>query len=283
MGWGWGWRPYVSVAERRRAAAKQIAAMKKKGRTITPVHLQGRAISHTFWGKAWCENLESYSDYANRLPRGRTYIRNGSVVDLQIAPGNVTALVSGSSLYRIEIRIQPLKPKVWTRIKSECSGKIDSLIELLQGKLSQGVMEIITRRNGGLFPAPAEISLKCSCPDWAEMCKHVAASLYGVGARLDEKPELFFVLRGVDHTELISQAQTAKAMRKAASRGKGRVLAAEGLSDIFGIELDSRDGAQAAPAGNAGAAPKKKMARSGLNSKAEPIGKKRSGRRKPRR
>ena len=279
MGWGWGWRPYVSVAARRRAAEKKIAAMKKKGRTITPVQLQGRAISRTFWGKAWCDNLESYSDYANRLPRGRTYVRNGSVVDLQLAPGKVTAMVSGSSLYNIEIKIQPLKPKVWSNIKSECSGKIDSLIELLQGRLSKGVMEIITRRNGGLFPAPAEISLSCSCPDWAEMCKHVAASLYGVGARLDENPELFFVLRGVDHTKLISQAQTAKAMRKTASRGKGKVLAAEGLSEIFGIELDSRE---AAPAGKAEAAPQREIIRTGRGSKAKPIPKeKRKQRRKP--
>lgn len=213
--------------------------MKKKGKVISPIRLDGRTIVRTFWGKAWCDNLESYSDYANRLPRGRAYARNGSVMDLQIDPGAVTALVSGHDLYRVEIQIRPLKPKTWQLIKSACSGKIDSLIELLQGRLSQGVMEIMTRRGAGLFPNPAEISLNCSCPDWAEMCKHVAASLYGVGARLDEKPELLFVLRQVDHTALIGQAESASAMRKAASRQTGKVLQAEGLSDIFGIELDA--------------------------------------------
>lgn len=239
MGWDWGWRPYVSVAERQYKAEKEIARMKKKGKVISPIRLDGRTIARTFWGKAWCDNLESYSDYENRLPRGRAYVRNGSVMDLQIAPGVANALVSGHELYRVEIKITPLKPKAWEHIKAECSGKIDSLIELLQGKLSGGVMEVMTRRQGGLFPAPAEIALKCSCPDWAGMCKHVAASLYGVGARLDEKPELLFVLRQADHLELVSQAAAAKTIRKAAARKGGRVLETEALSDIFGIELDS--------------------------------------------
>jgi uncharacterized Zn finger protein len=238
MGWGWSWRPYVSVAERHHRAEKEIARLKKKGRVISPVRLEGRAIARTFWGKAWCENLESYSDYENRLPRGRSYVRNGSVMDLQIAEGIVTALVSGQDLYKVEIQIRPLRRTTWRSIKSDCSGQIASMIELLQGKLSRGVMEIMTRRNGGLFPAPAEISLDCSCPDWAEMCKHVAATLYGVGARLDESPELLFVLRKVNHMDLIGQAETARAMRKAASRRSGRIMKDEALADIFGIELD---------------------------------------------
>lgn len=277
MSWGWGWRPYVSIAKRRRAATKAIAALKKKGRTITPIQLAGRAIAQTFWGKAWCDNLESYSDYENRLPRGRSYVRNGSVLDLQIAPGKVTALVSGSELYQVEIKIQPLKPKIWGRIKAECSGKIDSLIELLQGRLSRGVMEIMTRRKGGLFPTPAEISLKCSCPDWAEMCKHVAASLYGVGARLDQKPELLFLLREADHLDLISQAQTARTIRKTAARGKGKVLAAEALSDIFGIELDSKDQATSAPPPRKSATPKQARTKGARKPKRKPMRKRDRG------
>src|SRR5687767_1299310 len=194
--WDYGdYRPYVSVVERRAQAAREVAKLAKKGRKISPVRIEGRKIAHTFWGKAWCENLESYSDYENRLPRGRTYVRNGSVLDLQIEPGRISALVSGSSLYKIEIGITTLVKSSWQGIKRECAGKIGSLIELLQGKLSQGVMGIITRRPGGMFPAPKEISLTCSCPDWAGMCKHIAAVLYGVGARLDHEPELLFTLR----------------------------------------------------------------------------------------
>ena len=232
-----GWPPYVSVAQRRANALRQISQLKKKGQLLDPITIEGRKIATTFWGKAWCDNLESYSDFANRLPRGRTYVRNGSVCDLQIEPGSVTALVCGSSLYKIKIGIKPLDGKVWSAIKAECAGQIGSLIELLQGKFSTSVMQIITRLDGGLFPKPAEIDLDCSCPDWADMCKHVAAALYGVGARLDQNPELLFVLRKVDHLQLISQAGDIKTL----TRGKpGRkTIAADALGDVFGIELDN--------------------------------------------
>src|SRR5216110_1747740 len=160
------YRPYVPVAQRRAQATREVQKRRKKGETVTPIVIEGRTIAHTFWGKAWCDNLESYSDYENRLPRGRTYVRNGSVVDLQIAKGNVTARVSGSELYKIEIKIKPLAPKLWKSIQTECAGKIDSLMELLQGRLSAAVMEIVTRPERGLFPMPREIEFDCSCPDW---------------------------------------------------------------------------------------------------------------------
>ena len=235
MGW-WGFKPYVSVAARRAKAARHAAKLAKKGQKCCPVELDGRDIARTFWGKAWCDNLESYSDFANRLPRGRTYVRNGSVIDLQIEPGRVTAIVSGSEIYEIDIKIKPLIPKTWGAIKSRCAGQIASLVELLQGKLSRGVMDIVTCRDGGLFPTPGEISLDCSCPDWADMCKHVAAVLYGVGARLDERPELLFKLRKVDHLELIEKAGSAEAIPGAAKTGK-KTIAADQLADVFGIEF----------------------------------------------
>jgi uncharacterized Zn finger protein len=216
---------------------------RKTGKTASPVVLDGRKIAGTFWGKAWCDNLEAYSDYANRLPRGRSYIRNGSVVDLQISLGKVTASVSGSELYKIEIKIKALAASLWKSIQTECAGKIDSLIELLQGKLSSSVMQIVTRPERGLFPAPKEIDLDCSCPDWADLCKHVAASLYGVGARLDEHPELLFLLRGVDPSELISRASVAEAVRQTVPAAGVPQMAGKELAEVFGIEL-----AAAAPA-----------------------------------
>jgi uncharacterized Zn finger protein len=230
------WRPYVSVAERRRMAAKKIAKMKKAGREITPVEIAGRNITTTFWGDAWCRNLEAYSDYANRLPRGRTYVRNGSVIDLQIEAGRVRALVSGSEIYEVDIKIKPLAKPRWTDIKRQCAGQIDSLVELLKGSISKGVMEIVTRKGEGLFPSPKEISLSCSCPDWATMCKHVAAVLYGVGARLDHAPEMLFTLRGVDPTEMVEAA--VEQPSKAGKPRKGRVLASEDLSSVFGVDID---------------------------------------------
>ena len=241
----WQFKPYVSVAQRRANAQREVKELAKKGQTISPVEVAGRIIASTFWGKAWCDNLESYSDFNNRLPRGRTYVRNGSVVDLQIEPGKVTSLVSGSELYRTTIKIRPLAAGCWKTVKSRCGGQIGSLVELLQGKLSRSVMEIVTRRKDGMFPSPAEIEMSCSCPDWAGMCKHVAATLYGVGNRLDRQPELLFKLRQVDHLELIAQAATPIAKPKAARK---KTIAADQLADVFGIELEQPVGIQAASA-----------------------------------
>jgi len=225
----------VPVAQRRAKAAKHGQKLEKNGGALSPVTIAGRAIASTFWGKAWCAHLEAFSDYANRLPRGRTYVRNGSVVDLQIAPGKITAQVMGSRLYREAIVINPLAPQRWAAIKAECAGKIDSLVGLLQGRLSDAVMRVITDRERGLFPAPAEIAMECSCPDSASLCKHLAAVLYGVGARLDAQPELLFVLRGVDHLELIGAAADAPAL---AGGGAGAMDAAQ-MADVFGIEIDA--------------------------------------------
>ena len=240
MSWNhYGFRPYVSVAERRRKAAKEMAKLAKKGKTIQPVHIEGRTIAHTFWGKAWCDNLESYMDYENRLPRDRTYVRNGSVVHLDIRSGEIEATVSGSELYKVNISIAPAAKAKWKRLCNECSGAIGSLVELLRGRFSDHVMGIITRKETGLFPAPAEIELKCSCPDWATMCKHVAAALYGVGARLDQSPELLFALRSVNHEELITQAATATHLA-GKSAVAGPELAESEIGAVFGIELDTQ-------------------------------------------
>lgn len=234
----WYWKPYVSAAQRRANAQKEASKLSKKGQRLSPVLLEGRKIASSFWGKGWCDHLESYSDFSNRLPRGRTYVRNGSVIDLQVSEGMITALVSGSSIYKIKIGIKPLAKESWSRVQKECAGKIDSLIELLQGKLSSSVMEVVSHRENGLFPKPAEISMECTCPDWAGLCKHLAACLYGIGARLDQNPDLLFTLRGVNPGELISAASAAGAVEQTGvSTGDG--LGDSDLSSIFGIEIDS--------------------------------------------
>lgn len=234
------WPPYVPVAERRLRAAQKVARMKKAGQEVSPVEIAGRTIATTFWGDAWCKNLEAYSDYANRLPRGRTYVRNGSVIDLQIRAGSVRALVSGTDLYTVDIQIKPLPKKKWAEIQGQCAGQIDSLVELLQGSIARSVMELVTRRGEGLFPSPRELTLRCSCPDWATMCKHVAATLYGVGARLDHNPELLFTLRGVDPSEMVAAAIDQPT--GAGKTRKGRVLETDALSSIFGVDIDMAGG-----------------------------------------
>jgi uncharacterized Zn finger protein len=252
----YSFRPYVPVAKRRAQAAREVAKRRQKGQVISPVVIAGRAIANTFWGKAWCDNLESYSDFANRLPRGRTYVRNGSVVDLQIRPGQVTALVSGSELYEVCITIAPLPDRQWRDLKSRCAGQIGSVVELLQGQMSKGVIGLVTSHDGGLFPRPGEIKMSCSCPDWAGMCKHIAAVLYGVGARLDHQPELFFHLRKVDHLELIEEAMST-AGKTTATRKK--TLAAADVADVFGIEIAEPEAADAPPSpGEQPAKPKRR-------------------------
>ena len=190
-----GWAPYVPVAERRRRAMRRMEALRKKGVDVQPVAITGRKIATSFWGEAWCHHLESFSDFENRLPRGRTYVRNGSVCHLAIAQGRIEAKVSGSEVYDVTVTIKTLPGRKWTALKGRCSGQIGSLLELLEGRLSNHVMEVVTDRKAGLFPLPGEMSFRCSCPDWARMCKHIAAVLYGIGARLDAKPELLFTLR----------------------------------------------------------------------------------------
>ena len=232
----WGFRSYVPVAQRRANAAKEVAKLKKQGRAVSPVVTEGRKIAKSFWGKAWCDNLERYSDFANRLPRGRTYVNNGSVVDLQLARGKVEALVSGSELYRIRIEIAVATSARWKAICADCAGSVGSIVELLQGKLSKHVMERVCRDADGLFPAPNEIKMSCSCPDRADMCKHVAAALYGVGARLDHDPDLLFTLRGVDRGELVSTGADLSITEAAV--GSERVLADGDVAALFGLELE---------------------------------------------
>ena len=245
--YGYGWRRYVPVHERRAKAAKQLEKMRGKGVEVQPVAIKGRTIASTFWGKAWCEHLEKFSDFENRLPRGRTYVRNGSVCHLAIRKGEIEAKVIGSSLYTVKIGIKTLPNAKWARIREQCAGRIGSMLELLQGKLSGEVMAVVTNRDEGLFPLPGEIQLKCSCPDWADMCKHVAAVLYGVGARLDSSPELLFLLRGVDHTALAGAEAADAVVSKTRVKGR-RVLDARDLSAVFGIDVTGSEAPQEPPA-----------------------------------
>ena len=222
-------------------AQRCIEELEDEGRELAPVaRISGRLIAKTFWGTAWCENLLRYSDYENRMPRGRRYVRSGSVIHLAIGPGEVAALVSGTRLYEVSIRIARLPEPRWQSVRSACAGEIASLVELLSGKLPEKVMEIVSRPGEGLFPSPQEIRFECSCPDWAAMCKHVAAALYGVGARLDHQPERLFELRGVDADDLVTAA-----MDLAPPSEEGGAFAEDELSAIFGVELEAEPPARA--------------------------------------
>jgi len=242
MGWGYFGdfnREYVSAAEKRANGVRLAAEIAgKQGRAVSPVRIQGRKIAHTFWGQAWCDNLAAYSDYSNRLPRGATYVRNGSVADLIIKPSRIEAVVAGSDAYLVTIVISSLKNSIWSVIKRDCTTEIDSLLDLLAGKFSDGVMKRLTRKGDGLFPAPQEIKMDCSCPDSSRCCKHLAAVMYAVGSRLDQHPELLFTLREVDPQELVSQAVTEGRLENELEAGSA-TLAGQDLEALFGIELES--------------------------------------------
>jgi uncharacterized Zn finger protein len=234
---------YVSAADRREAAALHAAKLSRKGRRLAPVTPsgRGRALATTFWGRAWCDNLAAYAELANRLERGRRYLRGGLVIDLQISPGTVTALVSGSEIYEISVSIQPMARQRWKAVVARAAGRIDSVVELLAGRFDEGVMAHVCKQETGLFPAPAEITCACTCPDgfgggW--ICKHIAATLYGVGVRLDEDPELLFRLRRVSAADLVARATRGLTTSAPAKSGR-RAIAGDKLSAVFGIELDA--------------------------------------------
>lgn len=245
----WGYPRYVSVAEKKAKAQKSLNKLKKDNPRIKPILIEGRTLAKSWWGKSWNRNLERYADYSNRIGRGRSYVQNGAVLDLQIGSGSVNAVVQGttSEPYKVTIKIKPIAKEKWDRMKAASSGKLDSLQELLAGKFPQALGEIFMAKSEGLFPSPDEIEFSCSCPDWAYMCKHVAATLYGVGARLDQDPGLFFKLRQVEMADLISQAveERAHTLLKVAQKKTGRVMDVSNLGDIFGIDMEMGTGREA--------------------------------------
>lgn len=236
------WPPYVPINERRKKTLKKINVLRKKTANLTPIIIKGPTIAKTWWGKAWNKNLESYADYANRIERGRSYVRHHAVMDLKIKSGQINALIQGSrrTPYRVIIKIKPLKENLWSAIKTSCQEELDSLDALLSGEFPQVLASIFTNQQTGLFPSPREITFNCSCPDWASMCKHVAATLYGIGARLDDNPELFFILRKVKIKALITGSITAhkETLLEKAKKKSAKIMDNANLSQMFGIDLD---------------------------------------------
>jgi uncharacterized Zn finger protein len=262
------WKPYVSVAEQRAQAELEAKKLKKQGRKLNPIRIASHKIASTFWGIAWCDNLMLYADWANRMPRGRSYARNGSIIDLQIKEGKITSLVRGSSLYDIQITIDKLPSETWANIRQSCGQDIRSLIDLMRGKLPTNVLERLCNGQQGMFPSPEEVKISCSCPDYATLCKHAAATLYGVGHLLDSRPEIFFQLRGVDQNDLVSEALNHDPTAQLSSQDSATELAPEDLESIFGINLATV--APSTPANEEAAETRQKSKTNKKNVKAKP-------------
>ena len=243
------WESYgegESKAEIEERIQREIAKREARGEPFKQVEVESRSgmPARSFWGKAWCENLESYEDYEGRLNRGRSYLRKGNVYNLTIEEGEIFAYVTGAEIYDVLIKVEPLERDKWDSVKKELSGKVENLVDLLAGKLGDGVMETVTDREAGLFPSPQEISLSCTCPDWADLCKHQAAVMYGIGVMFDESPELLFKLRGVDHSELVRAAlDSAKNIGDLVEDKPAGILQAGELSELFGIEITDPESA----------------------------------------
>jgi uncharacterized Zn finger protein len=242
MSFYYGYHEYITVAEKRLKAQNMLKKLQKKNPGIKPITLTGKTLAETWWGKAWNKNLEKYADYENRIGRGRSYVRNDSVLDLQIKPGEVTSLVQGTRAkpYSIVVKIDNISNNIWKKIRTECEGKIESLQELLEGKFPKALSEIFVEQGHGLFPSPKEIKFQCSCPDWASMCKHVAATLYGIGTRLDKEPKQFFELRNAKMNDLITQAvkEKSKKMLEKAKKKTSRVIEDKDIAGVFGVNLN---------------------------------------------
>lgn len=229
--------PRQTVGERRAMAERRQRELEKKGRRLDPIAPFGqRKIANTFWGRSWCDNLDRYRDFSYRIERGRSYVRSGAVIHLEVGPGRVSALVSGTGLYDVDVLITPVSPASWQALTAECAGAVGSMVELLKGQLDTEVMTRLCREGAGLFPSPHEIQFKCSCPDFASLCKHVAAALLGVGIRLDARPELLFELRRVDPKDLVTAALAHGPRATKTRRSLGE---SDDLEALFGVEMDT--------------------------------------------
>ena len=236
--WDTGFYSQPNASELKRNAAASRKKEEKKGNILEPIVVKGRTIVKNWWGKAWCSNLEQYADYENRLDRGKRYVRTGAVLDLRIKKGKIIARVQGTrkSPYKIEIRISPLSEEKCQNIIEKCGRKIENIEELMSGNFPLEMQELFQGRDG-FFPTPKEISFQCSCPDWALMCKHVSAVLYGVGVRLDEQPLLFFELRGIDVGRFIDVALASKVEKMLANEGKpsDRIIDEADIKGLLGV------------------------------------------------
>ena len=236
--WNEVYYPQPTETQLKKNASETAKKAKKKGQTLNPVVITGRKIAKSWWGQAWCANLERYADFQTRLPRGQRYVKTGAVVDLKIEKGKLAARVQGSrkTPYKVEVRVSPLSEERCQEIISRCTERVDTLENLLSGSFPKSLKEVFLGA-GGLFPTPREISFSCSCPDWALMCKHIAAVLYGVGARLDDDPMMFFSLRGIDTEKFVETVISSRldTMLKNADKPSERILTGSGWETLFGV------------------------------------------------
>ncbi len=230
---------YETKAEKRRRIGEKLERLRKTDPNIAPLTIEGNTLAKSWWGKAWGKNLESYADYKSRLSRGKNYVKQGAILDLKIEEGKVNSKISGSGskIYDCEIHIERLSDERLKKILEHCQNKISTLDALLTGDFSEELLELFQDKSYGLFPSPDEISFRCDCPDVANICKHVAATLYAIGTKFDDDPMFFFELRQIESENLIQKSVEKKLENMLEHVGKktSRTMDASKISDVFGL------------------------------------------------
>ena len=218
--------PRLKAADLEKQAATRLAEYQAAGEELHPVVNKTRKLARNFWGSAWMKQLALCESGGMCLAPGRTLLRHACVLHVDIQPGSISALVSAEEVFEVELKLESLDEERLDRLAATCSGHIDSLLSLMQGKVDEAVLQQLCHPENGLLPTPEDWHMHCTCPDWAEPCPHAAAAIYAAGCLIDEKPELLFTLRGIQPEALLSAPAPANE------------IDADKLSAMFGIDLD---------------------------------------------
>jgi len=205
----------------------------------------------TWWAKRWISALERLG-WSNRLQRGRTYARQGNVLEVKVRPGRIDARVQGSRKrpYRVTIHIEPLSDSDWDKAASAMAERALFAARLLAGEMPENIEDAFVQCDTQLFPrSEQDIDMSCTCPDWANPCKHIAAVFYTLGTEFDRDPFLLLLLRGMSREHLLAALREKRAQAAAAS---AEASAARARADGDRAEgSDCKPGSAAQSSGNA--------------------------------
>ena len=212
------------------------------------VKIDGKVISSSWWGQMWCRNIENYSNIRNRLERGRTYIRQNTVKSLSISNNCAESQVQGHSKepYRVIINIKTIEKSKYDNILNKCENSVDNLESLMTGSFPKEYQQFFTDEEYGLFPKSNEIDYNCTCLDYEKnmhMCKHIAATMYAIGNKLDNDPLIFFKLRGIDISEFSNKIlkKETEFVWNNINGESNRKINSNDISFLFGVDCDEID------------------------------------------
>lgn len=193
----------MKAAELEALARQQLAALKAAGEELSPVVGTSRKLAAHFWGSAWMKHLALCESGGWSLAPGRSLLRHGCVLDLRLDQGCIRARVMEERLHEVTVNIDPLDGERLEELRAMCSGRIASLVPLLEGALDDALLATLCDPETGLLPDPGAWHMSCTCPDWSEPCPHAAAAIYAAGILIDAEPTLLFRLRQLEPRDLL--------------------------------------------------------------------------------